>query len=189
MRLKVGCYAFLALLLAGCSTPYQKSSGFKFPPGGYEEQQLEPGIWRVGYSGNGYTSRESVQTYWLYRCAELSLEHGADGFEIISRMPLAELRGTRHAAVQQAASGPIYVPMITPGASSFPHIEGDIRLLKKPLRPTPSRVYEAATLKSVLDPLVTGSKCGIGNVCPHVHHYLYEPMPSPDEAKPPEVQS
>src|SRR5262249_23098684 len=36
--------------------------------------------------GNGYTTRESVQVYWLYRCAELAIEKGFTGFEILSDM-------------------------------------------------------------------------------------------------------
>jgi hypothetical protein len=40
----------------------------------------------VSFQGNGLTSQESVQTYWLYRCAGLALEKGFAGFEILSDM-------------------------------------------------------------------------------------------------------
>jgi hypothetical protein len=40
----------------------------------------------VSFAGNGYTSRETVQVYWLYRCAQLALEKGFAGFEILSDM-------------------------------------------------------------------------------------------------------
>jgi hypothetical protein len=141
--------------------------------GGYSSKELEPGIWRVSYGGNGYTTRETVQTYWLYRCSELALSNGFDGFEILSNIPLVE-RTMPAREVKIAASGsvPIFIPMSSPSVN-FPVIEGDIRLLKLPFTPVPSKVFNAVELKSQLEPYVTGEKCNIGNVCPHAHHYLY----------------
>jgi hypothetical protein len=38
----------------------------------------------VSFQGNGYTTKESVQVYWLYRSAQLAIEKGFAGFEILS---------------------------------------------------------------------------------------------------------
>ena len=74
--------AAMAVGLASCATPYQPD-GFT---GGFDVKELRPDVYRVSFQGNGYTTRESVQVYWLYRCAQLALEKGFVGFEILSDM-------------------------------------------------------------------------------------------------------
>jgi hypothetical protein len=147
--------------LAACATPYQSSG----TTGGSSDKELEPGIWRVVYGGNGYTSRETVQVYWLYHSAELALAKGYDGFEILSDVRFV---GTR---IEVAAGGAVYVPIYT-GDANKPSIEGDIRLLKQPIDPAPPKIFSARPLKEALERHVTGEKCSLGNVCPHVHRYL-----------------
>lgn len=68
-----------ALALAGCATPYQ-AMGFS---GGYSEVQLDRNTFRVEFQGNGYTQRQTIETYLLYRCAELTVEAGFDYFIIL----------------------------------------------------------------------------------------------------------
>jgi hypothetical protein len=65
----------MALGLASCATPYADQGLL----GGADVKELRPDVYRVKFQGNGYTSRESVQVYWLYRCAELALEKGFGG--------------------------------------------------------------------------------------------------------------
>ncbi len=160
-------FLLVSLVLGACSTPYQ-SSGIT---GGYSERELEPAIWRVTFGGNGYTSVESAQTYWLYRCAELALEHGFDGFEILSNIQL--IQRLPQPELKIAANSSTIVPIYTGGGSLKPTIVGDIRLLHQPFTPTPPKVFEAVALKAALSGFVTGDKCNLGNVCPHAHHYLY----------------
>ena len=171
-------FAGAALLaLAGCvATPYQES-GFL---GGSGVQQLREDIWRIKYSGNGFTTRESVQTYWLYRSATLTLEKGYDGFEVLSQIPFVRspdlIDGYAGEGFFVRTAQPVYIPIYTETGSSHPIIEGDIRLIKKPFQPSPPKVFDAATLKAALDKFVNGPKCDVaettGNVCPHVHDYL-----------------
>jgi hypothetical protein len=52
---------------------------------GYSQQQIEGNRFRVSFSGNSITERETVENYLLYRAAELTLEHGADHFVIVNR--------------------------------------------------------------------------------------------------------
>ena len=80
--LRVLMIAAAAVGLASCATPYAEQGLL----GGFDGRELRPDVYRVSFQGNGYTSRESVQAYWLYRCAELALEKGFAGFEILSDM-------------------------------------------------------------------------------------------------------
>jgi hypothetical protein len=67
-------------ILYGCATPYQPE-GFR---GGYSDLLLEGDTFRVSFRGNGYTSADTVETYLLYRCAELAVQRGFDYFVIAS---------------------------------------------------------------------------------------------------------
>lgn len=67
-----------ALLFAGCMSAYQPRG----MTGGYEEQKLDEDMYRVSFQGNGNTPRGVVLKYFLYRCAELTLERGYVYFEL-----------------------------------------------------------------------------------------------------------
>ncbi len=62
----------LLAALAGCSTSYGPSG----LTGGYEETQLAPNVWRVSFTGNGYTTQERTQDFALLRSAELATKNG-----------------------------------------------------------------------------------------------------------------
>lgn len=81
----------LAMALAGCMTAYQPRGA----TGGYEEQKLDDDTWRVSFYGNGNTPRAAVLKYFLYRCAELTLERGFQYFELY-----AAQRGTQTGAIE-----------------------------------------------------------------------------------------
>jgi len=195
--------AVLAGALVSCATPYQANGLL----GGFSANELREDVYRVEFGGNGYTTGETAQTYWLYRCAELTLEKGYYGFEILSDIKFAtralphgneqafgrpititasaeelatavSLRATEPtglpgvlAALEPVRlAGVIIVPMSRP---FMPALSGDIHLLKKPFEPAPPKTFAAATLKAALQPYINSDKCGLGNVCPHVHEYLY----------------
>ncbi len=80
--LTLAAIAALGAGLAACetATPYQpRVAGAKV--GGYSEEALAGGRWRVRFSGNMETSRETVEKYLLYRAAELTAQQGGDWFE------------------------------------------------------------------------------------------------------------
>ena len=154
--------------LGGCASNYATAT----MTGGYSESQLGPDLWFVRYGGNGYTTEETVQSYWLHRCAELTLSKGYDGFRLVTPMTLTREDG--------APGRPPILRVSTSDALSRyaetqkPSLTGQIKMLHKPFKAEPGHTFDAAALKAFLDPYVLGAKCG-GNVCPHVHRYLYPP--------------
>ena len=76
-------------LLVGCATPtpYQPlGAGGSRASGGYSNVRIEPNRFMVSFAGNSLTSRARVETYLLYRAAELTVEQGYDGFAIVERV-------------------------------------------------------------------------------------------------------
>jgi len=185
--------------------------------GGFEVKDLGQDVYRVRFDGNGYTTRETVQTYWLYRCAQLAVEKGFTGFEILSdmqfvmRLPAGETNPSREPSrvaiapmrVDIAASGDeladaavwridragqsaeAYSERIrvarggggtvffySGGEAPKPTIEGDVHFFKKPVESMPPKLFNANALHAALEPIVKAEKCGIGNICPHMHEYL-----------------
>lgn len=71
-------------LLGACATPtpYQPASTDRY---GFEETRIEANRVRINFRGNTLTERETVETYLLYRAAEVTLENGADYFIVADR--------------------------------------------------------------------------------------------------------
>lgn len=70
---------------------------------GYAEMQLEPNRVRVTYNGDTVTSRETVETYLLYRAAETTLQRGYDYFLIIGHDSAEDTRYQALGARQRLA--------------------------------------------------------------------------------------
>ena len=77
----------LALGLASCetATPYQKLEAGTHVSGGFSDQKLDADHYRGAFKGNTITSRETVESYLLYRAAELTVAQGYDWFETVDR--------------------------------------------------------------------------------------------------------
>ena len=185
--------AAVAVGLASCATPYAQQG----ITGGFDVQELRPDVFRVSFGGNGFTTKETVQVYWLYRCAQLAVEKGFGGFEILSDMQFSMRRPPSDdrdrprlssAVASWRPEGDFASRSIDPvrlargGGAIFiygggagipkPAIEGDVHLLSGPVVAAPPKVFNAKELLSQLEPLVKADKCGTGNICPHVHEYL-----------------
>ncbi|MBR9825180.1 MAG: hypothetical protein GYB36_05170 [Alphaproteobacteria bacterium] len=94
-----------ASAMVACSsmpTPYQPAVGSRW---GYEETQIESNRFRVSFGGNSLTDRETVETYLLYRAAELTVEQGYDYFEVVQRATDSE---TRYLHSDPYGYGPYY---------------------------------------------------------------------------------
>jgi hypothetical protein len=90
MSNKYSAIAAALLLVAGLGgcvspTPYQPVVRGGPTAGGYSETRIEPNRWRVTFSGNSMTSRETVEGYLLYRAAEVTLQNGDDWFSVDER--------------------------------------------------------------------------------------------------------
>ena len=74
--------AFFVTVLVGCATPYQEVTGFNIS-GGYYDELLPTGEYKVGFGGNGYTSTTTAMDYALLRCSEITIAQGKKYFEIV----------------------------------------------------------------------------------------------------------
>ena len=77
---KIIIVALSLLLFTGCATTYQSHSF----TGGYSETQLDYNVFKVQFSGNGYTGRQRTSDFCLLRCAELCKMSGYNYFVIVS---------------------------------------------------------------------------------------------------------
>ena len=79
--------AAMALGLAACvtATPYQPLAPGRSASGGFSDTRLAADRFSVTFRGNSLTSRGTVETYLLYRAAELTLEQGGDWFVMVDR--------------------------------------------------------------------------------------------------------
>ena len=71
--------------LAACETgptPYQPAAGAQ---SGFSDTRIETNRYRISFKGNSVTDKETVETYMLYRAAELTLQNGYDNFTITDR--------------------------------------------------------------------------------------------------------
>ncbi|WP_233998779.1 hypothetical protein [Erythrobacter sp. YT30] len=78
----------VALIMTGCAmsiTPYQPLSAGSRVSGGYSDLRIDETHYRVSFAGNRLTSRERVESYLLFRAAELTLLKGYDYFIIEDR--------------------------------------------------------------------------------------------------------
>jgi len=81
-----------ALLLAGMTlgcgtaTPYGPAIDGK----GYSQRQVENDRYRISFAGNSLTPRDTVETYLLYRAAEITLQSGNDHFRVVDQDTEAE---------------------------------------------------------------------------------------------------
>lgn len=68
------------VFLAACAspTPYAPATNGE----GYSERQVEENRYRVSFTGNSVTPRETVEAYLLYRAAEITLQTGNDYFRV-----------------------------------------------------------------------------------------------------------
>lgn len=90
-----------AAVLAACATttPYQPLG----KGGGYTEQRIETNRYRIAFTGNASTPRQTVENYMLYRAAELTINSGFDYFMLTGNDTEAR---TRYSESISAYGGP-----------------------------------------------------------------------------------
>lgn len=105
-RVMAAALAICVLATTGCaysSTPYQPVSSSNRIAGGYSDVRLSENRFRVSFAGNSLTSREQVESYLLFRAAELTLEQGRTWFVIEDRV-------VEHEVERRAMPDPLYDP-------------------------------------------------------------------------------
>lgn len=109
-----GALAVAVLLASGCttSTPYQPLSASSPVSGGYTDQRLAENRFRVTFAGNTLTSRERVETYLLFRAAELTVEQGYDWFVVVDRE-------MEHEIEREIRPDPFYRPWYDPAFGTW----------------------------------------------------------------------
>jgi hypothetical protein len=82
--MRIFMLAALAAVLSACATatPYQPAATDRY---GFQEQQIEANRVRISFRGNTVTDRDTVETYLLFRAAELTLQNGKDHFIVANR--------------------------------------------------------------------------------------------------------
>src|SRR5262245_45543404 len=108
MRILMLAAALSAAVVADAraeTTPYQPSA-LSRAHHGYAETPLDANRVRISFSGNAETSRETVETYLLYRAAELTLQRSYDYFVVADHN--VETR------TEYAAAGPPVPPIAPP---------------------------------------------------------------------------
>ena len=91
------------VLLSACSTatPYGPAFDSRY---GFSETQIEQNRWTVGFSGNSLTDLKTVESYLLYRAAELTDQQGFDYFVMVDR------KVDEDSQFQSTGFGPNYSP-------------------------------------------------------------------------------
>jgi len=78
--------AALALVVVGaCQTPTPYREAMGPYDDGYTTQQIESNRFRISFKGNSITPRQTVDTYMLFRAAEVTLQSGGDYFVVVNK--------------------------------------------------------------------------------------------------------
>lgn len=80
--------ALAGVLLSGCAATQYGSVGLT---GGHFETLLPGPLLKVSFSANAHSQSATVQTFALYRCAELARKQGKSHFVIYESLRLAAL--------------------------------------------------------------------------------------------------
>lgn len=161
----------LAAIVSACATPY----GTQGVTGGYSESKISDSAYVVTFNGNGFTSRDRVYYFWVYRCAELTLQHGYSLYATRTNAPKAgpeASQGTLRQALYtsggderlvktRGGSVPIFVPGGGGGATAWT-FSATILMYKRPLPEEVLWAVDAEQVVAALKPYVTSN----GSVTP-----------------------
>lgn len=171
--LRLLCVAFLAWALSSCATPYQQSG----ITGGYSEKKISDSAYTVSFSGNGFASKDRVYFFWIYRCAELTLQRGYSLYVIRPNKPQVQ-NALPDAALQPAlytndnggelvkthgggGGAVIIVPGGGSGANKWTY-SATVLMYNKPLPQEVLWGVDAEQITTLLKPYVTSN----GNIPP-----------------------
>lgn len=82
---RLGLGLALGLAVAGCMSPSPYAPRTPGADGGYTDRELTANRYRVTFTGNSVTPRETVESYLLLRAAEVTRAAGFDSFVFDTR--------------------------------------------------------------------------------------------------------
>ncbi|MEO1722639.1 MAG: hypothetical protein AAFR84_09575 [Pseudomonadota bacterium] len=88
--LRLSALGAVVLAITGCTEPTRYTPAVERD--GYTDRSVEENRFRVSFAGNTQTPRETVETYLLYRAAELTLAAGKDWFKLANQDTEVETR-------------------------------------------------------------------------------------------------
>jgi hypothetical protein len=83
--LRNSAVALCLAVVAACATPTPYKEAATMNDDGYTTQQIESNRFRISFRGNSLTTRQTVDTYMLYRAAEVTLQNGGEYFIIVNK--------------------------------------------------------------------------------------------------------
>ena len=95
-----GLVAVTALVLTACQAPASYAPRDQHSGSGYTDQQLAANRYRITFTGNSSTQRETVENYLLLRAAEVTLQAGYPNFMFDDRD--TEAKTTYHSTTLDA---------------------------------------------------------------------------------------
>lgn len=160
---RIALVVFLSLLVLSCATPYQPQG----LTGGFSEQKISDSAFWVEFSGNGYASQDRVWNFWIYRCAELTLQNGYDYFTVRADAAPPQRASRRDAGIRPAVYDPnevnrgrmikvhggggyVYIPSYGGTGAAHWRSKGTVLMFHKPL---PQEVLWAVNAQSVIEDL------------------------------------
>jgi hypothetical protein len=147
----------LAAIFSGClATPYQPDG----IGGGYSESRIDASTATVSFRANAQTAKRVVESYLLYRCAEVTRDAGFDYFVPLDAEGKASALGrwvpSTGSQVDDARAAP---PYFAPGAISFTP-EGaarvSIRMFREVRTASNPAAYRAADVIDTLGAVARG---------------------------------
>lgn len=172
----------------GCASNFEGYQERNWYHDGYSDEQISPTVYKVS-SGGRHTDFLTVQTFWLLRAANLTLEKGYDGFEILPPQADSIEHGFLQVPSFRVACPDLNIvctqATLAPGSQDE---VGNIRLIKGSVDFVPLKVFDARTLKIALEK-IKDNNCGPSafqsmqstrtmKLCPHDKSYLYSKIPN-----------
>ncbi len=96
MRTKILLAVLASAFLAACSSSTAYQPAEKRGAYGYTETELGKDRYRITFTGNSVTDKETVNDYAMLRAAELTLQQGYDWFQLVNRDSEAKSRNSTH---------------------------------------------------------------------------------------------
>jgi hypothetical protein len=83
--LRHAAIAFCLMTVTACQTPTPYKAALTPNDDGYSTQRLEANRFRISFRGNSLTTRQTVDTYMLFRAAEVTLQNAGDYFIVVNK--------------------------------------------------------------------------------------------------------